>query len=158
MENKYPIGGYAPGNYTCKCVTCEETFQGDKRAVQCEPCAVKEQEWISPMQKFTKKNNIIDAWLEKNGDPIIEKKVEEEAEELMLENAAERLYPDGESFFIEQKAFKVGAKWMAERMYSEEEVRKAIDYGAELGLNDNIGNSFQWRNKQDKWFENNKNK
>lgn len=22
MENKYPIGGYAPGNYHCKCCTC----------------------------------------------------------------------------------------------------------------------------------------
>lgn len=46
-----------------------------------------------------------------------------------------------------------GAKWQADRMYSEEEVRKAIDYGAELGLNGDIGNSFQWKNKQNKWFE-----
>lgn len=36
---KYPIGGYAPGNYTCKCLTCGEHFAGDKRATQCEPCA-----------------------------------------------------------------------------------------------------------------------
>ena len=43
MENKskYPIGGYAPGNYMCNCTTCKTQFQGDKRAVQCEPCAVK---------------------------------------------------------------------------------------------------------------------
>lgn len=41
MENKYPIGGYAPGNYTCNCVTCKTQFTGDKRAVQCEPCAIK---------------------------------------------------------------------------------------------------------------------
>lgn len=40
-ERKYPIGGYAPGNYSCKCVTCKEGFIGDKRAVQCEPCATK---------------------------------------------------------------------------------------------------------------------
>lgn len=40
-DNKYPIGGYAPGNYTCKCTTCGERFMGDKRAVQCEPCAIK---------------------------------------------------------------------------------------------------------------------
>jgi hypothetical protein len=38
---QYPIGGYAPGYYSCKCVTCQEVFQGDKRAVQCEPCAIK---------------------------------------------------------------------------------------------------------------------
>lgn len=37
---QYPIGGYAPGNYTCKCVTCEKKFVGDKRAVQCESCAI----------------------------------------------------------------------------------------------------------------------
>ena len=41
---KYPIGGYAPGYYTCKCVNCKESFLGDKRAVQCEPCATKSQE------------------------------------------------------------------------------------------------------------------
>ena len=37
---KYPIGGYAPGNYMCRCVTCKEEFKGDKRAVQCEPCGI----------------------------------------------------------------------------------------------------------------------
>jgi len=40
-EPKYPIGGYAPGNYMCNCSTCKTQFQGDKRAVQCEPCAIK---------------------------------------------------------------------------------------------------------------------
>lgn len=40
-ESKYPIGGYAPGYYGCTCVTCKTEFMGDKRAVQCEPCAVK---------------------------------------------------------------------------------------------------------------------
>lgn len=39
-EKKYPIGGYAPGNYQCRCCDCGEVFIGDKRAVQCEPCAV----------------------------------------------------------------------------------------------------------------------
>lgn len=37
---KYPVLGYAPGNYQCKCSTCEEVFIGDKQAVQCEPCAI----------------------------------------------------------------------------------------------------------------------
>ena len=39
-ERKYPIGGYAPGFYACTCANCKKKFQGDKRAVQCEPCAV----------------------------------------------------------------------------------------------------------------------
>lgn len=38
---KYPIGGYAPGFYGCICTTCKKEFTGDKRAVQCEPCAIK---------------------------------------------------------------------------------------------------------------------
>ncbi len=41
QENKYPIGGYAPGNYYCTCSICGIKFQGDKRAVQCESCAVE---------------------------------------------------------------------------------------------------------------------
>lgn len=44
MENEYPIGGYAPGNYLCKCTDCGKQFTGNKRAVQCEPCAVKQEE------------------------------------------------------------------------------------------------------------------
>ena len=39
MSTRYPIGGFAPGNYQCKCVDCKEIFIGDKRAVQCEKCA-----------------------------------------------------------------------------------------------------------------------
>lgn len=37
---KYPIGGFAPGNYSGRCVNCKEEFIGDKRVVQCEPCAI----------------------------------------------------------------------------------------------------------------------
>jgi hypothetical protein len=40
-SKQYSIGGYAPGNYACNCVTCKQQFIGDKRAVQCEPCATK---------------------------------------------------------------------------------------------------------------------
>lgn len=38
-EKKYPIGGYAPGDYWHKaCNTCGKEFTGDKRAWNCEPC------------------------------------------------------------------------------------------------------------------------
>lgn len=40
-EKKYPIGGFAPGNYTNTCATCNNEFIGDKLARQCEPCAIK---------------------------------------------------------------------------------------------------------------------
>lgn len=38
-NDEYPMGGYAPGSYMCKCATCGCEFFGDKRAVQCLPCA-----------------------------------------------------------------------------------------------------------------------
>jgi hypothetical protein len=41
IEYKYPLGGYFPGNYSGKCRTCNESFAGDKRAYQCEKCAVE---------------------------------------------------------------------------------------------------------------------
>ena len=40
-KKKYPIGGYAPGNYSCLCYNCKKEFIGDKLAVQCEICALK---------------------------------------------------------------------------------------------------------------------
>lgn len=33
------VGGWAPGNYLGKCRSCEREFTGDKRAVECLPCA-----------------------------------------------------------------------------------------------------------------------
>jgi rRNA maturation endonuclease Nob1 len=40
MKTNYPFGGFAPGNYFCKCSTCGKQFTGDKRSVQCEPCGI----------------------------------------------------------------------------------------------------------------------
>jgi len=57
-KQKYPIGGYAPGYYGCTCVTCKIEFIGDKRAVQCEPCAIK------LTKEETKQETIEELWLE----------------------------------------------------------------------------------------------
>jgi hypothetical protein len=38
----WPLGGYAPGNYLCQCVTCGTVFVGDKRAVTCLECAASQ--------------------------------------------------------------------------------------------------------------------
>jgi hypothetical protein len=63
MENKkYPIGGFAPGNYTCKCVSCKENFTGDKRAVQCEDCAEKENE-VNLKKELKDLKNKYNSWL-----------------------------------------------------------------------------------------------
>ena len=40
MKVEYPIGAYAPGHYSNKCMSCKESFEGDKYARQCEPCAI----------------------------------------------------------------------------------------------------------------------
>ena len=40
-ETKYQIGGFAPGNHIFRCITCKYAFFGDKRAVQCETCAIE---------------------------------------------------------------------------------------------------------------------
>lgn len=38
----WPLAGYAPGGYMCRCRTCKAQFDGDKRAVTCLPCAVSQ--------------------------------------------------------------------------------------------------------------------
>lgn len=38
-EKPWPLAGYAPGNYTRKCIDCDKQFDGDKRAIQCLECA-----------------------------------------------------------------------------------------------------------------------
>lgn len=38
-EKPWPLAGYAPGNYTCRCLDCGEQFIGDKRAINCLECA-----------------------------------------------------------------------------------------------------------------------
>ena len=35
------VHGWAPGNYSCTCRDCGIHYAGDKRSVQCYPCAAK---------------------------------------------------------------------------------------------------------------------
>lgn len=66
-DKKYPIGGYAPGNYHCKCCDCGNGFIGDKRAVQCEPCAVSAQERytaMSPEERTAHDKKVVEAMKE----------------------------------------------------------------------------------------------
>lgn len=35
------IGGFAPGRYSCLCLTCKAIFVGDKRSFECEGCATE---------------------------------------------------------------------------------------------------------------------
>lgn len=57
-EKKYPIGGYAPGNYYGTCSTCNEEYQGDKRAFQCESCGTKSQKEYDALTDEEKEERI----------------------------------------------------------------------------------------------------
>lgn len=66
-EKKYPIGGYAPGNYYRNCTTCNEKYQGDKRSFECEPCGTKSQaEWdaLTPEQQDERVKKNMEMWKE----------------------------------------------------------------------------------------------
>ncbi len=94
-EPKYPIGGYAPGYYGCTCVTCKTEFMGDKRAVQCEPCAIK----------MTK-----------------EEPKQETLEEVARTKFPYKLFVNVDVTNKQRDAFIDGAKWQQERMYNEEDI------------------------------------
>lgn len=66
-DKKYPIGGYAPGNYHCRCGTCERSFFGDKRAYQCEPCAIAAKEKFDALSPEEQKE-----LMERNAEAIRE--------------------------------------------------------------------------------------
>ncbi|WP_085033953.1 hypothetical protein [Ensifer aridi] len=38
--NPWPLRGYAPGSYLCRCISCGCEFEGDKRATECLECAI----------------------------------------------------------------------------------------------------------------------
>lgn len=54
--NKYPMGGFAPGNHSSNCIVCGNLFLGDIDAIQCEPCGGKFEE------KFLDKNSESTSW------------------------------------------------------------------------------------------------
>ena len=119
-EAKYPIGGYAPGYYSCKCVTCDNMFTGDKRAAQCEPCAIK-------MTKEEPKQETL-----------------EEAAEIFVKNRFTKQICNDESYpdIYASKAAIVEshilfAKWQQEqdsKLYSEEEVKHLMTLAFEQGF------------------------
>jgi len=103
---QYPIGGYAPGYYDCTCTTCKTKFTGDKRAFQCEPCAIKT---TQEHPKQVLKQETLEEAAEKHA-------VKEDAGENNQINIQAIIYD-----------FISGAKWQEQRMYSEEDMRGMYD-------------------------------
>jgi hypothetical protein len=117
---KYPIGGYAPGLYSCVCVSCKKEFMGDKRAVQCEPCAI---------EMVNTKITIND----KRGIETVKKET--------LEEVIEREeYPKGITQEIWEDGVRLGAKWQQDKMYSEEEVLELLQKALTHKDNGETGN------------------
>lgn len=107
-EKKYPIGGFAPGNYTCKCCICKQEFQGDKRAVQCEPCAVKSVGGLPPLtEPILTDEDVKNCEATINHDRVIANQVAGMPWE-------EAIFQDGYSAGVEfeKKRAKPGAVWV----------------------------------------------
>ena len=124
-----PIGGFAPGSYWCNCVTCKDKFIGDKRAVQCEPCAI---EMVNIKVKINEQGGI---------ESVKEDTVEAAAEEYFLQeyswNGKDSLPYKEEDVKLTKENFIAGAKWQAKRMYSEaDNIMKFLDTEVELKLSD----------------------
>jgi hypothetical protein len=100
---------------------------------------------------------MITDWLDKHGNPEIEKQVEKQLMDIMaLEEAKQTawmLYEHVEGNLYStsfKNGFELGAKWKAERMYYEEEVVDLIADWTKMakGLNMNFPSD-----KFEEWFE-----
>lgn len=52
MNEKLIPHGYAPGKYWCRCKTCGERFDGEKRSWRCMSCATKRLEIHEQVENF----------------------------------------------------------------------------------------------------------
>lgn len=127
-SKQYPIGGCAPGFYSYTCVTCKKQFQGDKRAVQCEPCAIE----------MTKEETIEEAALRRYQYTSV--------------NPPYTIITPKDKV----QGFIAGAKWQQKQMYSEEEVLSILYnwsmYKIEIELDklaDELPNILSYK----EWFE-----
>jgi hypothetical protein len=91
-------------------------------------------------------------------------------EQETLEEAAERLYPisKGGSMWMpskddcnkanKQEGFIEGAKWQEERMYSEEDMRKAFIAGGNSQIEEDDDYGTEYDAYMEKWLEQHKKK
>jgi hypothetical protein len=120
---------------------------------------IPEDEIIIPKEE----PNIIDQWLEKNGNPEIAKQVEQEAKELSKQETLEEAAKNYSNELLESKTiqphektwiksmFIYIAKWQAERMYSEEDFKLfARQYFREIKMDKS---NLLWEDLADKCLE-----
>jgi hypothetical protein len=130
-EKKYPILGYAPGNYYCTCIECLTMFQGDKRSVHCENCAIR----------LSKENE--------------EESINKKVKEILIKYGIKSLGQKIGVLDVQSLMFKI-AKQQTETLYNEEQVYKILQ---ELRLEIKSGVQ-KWQEDfefdLENWFENNK--
>ena len=120
---------------------CLVTQEEDKQE---ESLITLKKEVINGLNELLKLNNSIGNF----GKP------QEESKQETLEEAAKE-YDRKSTRYGAKNIFKDGAKWQADRMYSEEDMRKAFEAG-ELSKEDDINGDGE--TLFDEWFEQHKNK
>jgi hypothetical protein len=75
-----------------------------------------------------------------------------------LEEVAERIWLDSTSQLTSKNSFIQGAKWMQERMYSEEDMRKAFIAGGNSQIEEDDDYGTEYDAYMEDWFEQFKNK
>jgi hypothetical protein len=85
------------------------------------------------------------------------KTLEETAEEFLIRQGCQRMDCDGENcnFFedVQPKDLIEFAKWQAERMYSEEDMRKAFIAGGNSQIEEDDVYGTEYNAYMEKWFE-----
>jgi hypothetical protein len=109
-------------------------------------------------EETVKEPTMIDDWLDEHGDPEIYKKVEKQLE---LEEAANRVYPDtgyedeiyGDIGEVFREKWIEGAKYQAERMYSEEDLISFAHFYFKEEFNSSMQTSKSTKDIFTEWFE-----
>jgi len=70
-----------------------------------------------------------------------------------LEQAAKRMYGSDASKDVEYYAFINGAKWQAERMYSEEDMKEAFIAGGNSCIEEDDDYGTEYDAYMEEWFE-----
>ena len=108
-----------------------------------------------PKQEFPQPN-IIDNWLEKNGDPEIDKQVEQEAKELCEQETPEKLSPMND-LLIDLRETKISVKESIDIIEDEFMrtqinifVQKTLDSVIDRIENELLETEYKWQQEQDK--------
>jgi hypothetical protein len=141
----------------------KKEFTGDKRAVQCEPCAIKmiQEEPLN----LDKLESQLDNALSKETKESLTNSLDSKRNKETLEEAAEWFSDDEPNCDYEAgiktgkyQGFFEGAKWQSERMYSEEDMREAIILCLDGMYGYQWGKEGQTENQINKYLQKLKNK